>query len=326
MVEKLDLKDRKLLYMLLENSKLPLGEIAKYVGLSKNAVFYRINRLKEKGIIWKFFAAVDYAKIGVYTCHVFIKLKATEQREREIKEYFRSHPNVVWAATIFGKWDLFVQFLVKEPKEFEIVLDGVITYLGDNLDSYDAQILVERLKLYHQLYDLKMNYRYRRKPAAYSKVFKLDELDRKILNCLNSTDALANYQAIGKYVGASMETARNRVNKLAKEGVIERFFPFVVHTKLGLTRHLIRMNFRHFTKKLEKEIVNYLINASGVNLGFKVIGRPEIYFWYVTDSPVKVEALVKEIKHRFYEVIVDMEPMVTTEELTLNFFPKGLMV
>ena len=122
-MEKIDLKDKKILFLLLENSKLPTSQIAKLVKLSKNSVLYRINRLRERGIIWKFFAAVNYEKLGLYTYDVFIKLKATEEREKQIKEHIRNHTNVIWAGSLFGTWDIFVQFLAKDVREFENILD-----------------------------------------------------------------------------------------------------------------------------------------------------------------------------------------------------------
>ena len=47
----LDLKDRKILYELDSNSRQPLSQIAKKVGLSKEVVNYRIRRLEDQKII-----------------------------------------------------------------------------------------------------------------------------------------------------------------------------------------------------------------------------------------------------------------------------------
>lgn len=325
MAEKLDLKDKKLLYLLLENARLPTGQIAKKIGLSKNAVLYRINRLVERGIIWKFFAIVDLHKVGIYSYDLFIKLKATEKQEKEIKEYFSKHPSVVWATSLFGKWDLFVQILAKNPKDFEIILDGIVVHLGDALDSYDAKLMVERLKIDHQLFpEVKIDYKFKPKEPDYSKLFELDALDKKILNYLNEVDGLAPYHTIGRAVGASLETTRNRIARLVKEGVIVRFFPFVVHPKIGLTRDLVVINFRHLTKEIEKEIIKQIKEIPEVHLAFKTVGKPEMYFWIVTQQSADVEKIVKELKNKFYEFIVEIEPLLTTEELTLNFFPKAL--
>ena len=47
-MEKIDLKDRKILYQLDIDSRQSYSQIAKKVGVSKNVLVYRINKLIEK--------------------------------------------------------------------------------------------------------------------------------------------------------------------------------------------------------------------------------------------------------------------------------------
>jgi len=324
MPKKLDLKDKKIIYLLFENSRLTASEIAKYVGLSKNAVTYRIERLLKNGIIWKFFPILDYEKLGIDSYDLFIKLKATKEQEEKIKLYFKSHPSVVWATSLFGKFDLFVQLLAKSPQDFEKVLDEIILELGDKLDSYEAKLLVRRLKINHQIFDFKFDYKFVPAKPDYSKRYVLDKLDKKILAFLNEKDAIAPYSVISNAVGASLETTRNRMKKLLEEGVIVRYFPFVVYPKVGLISYLVFVNFRHLTNEMEKHVADYISSIKDVHLAFKTVGKPEMYFWVVSDHPSKVEEIMKSLKNKFFNVITDMEPVLTTEEITLNFFPKAV--
>ena len=63
-VEKLDLKDRKILYHLDLNSRQSFAQLGKKVGLHKDVVAYRVKKLQEKGIIENFFIIYDYLKLG----------------------------------------------------------------------------------------------------------------------------------------------------------------------------------------------------------------------------------------------------------------------
>ena len=56
---KLDLKDRKILYELDSNARQSNSEIAKKVGLNKNTVNYKINRMTEEGIIAGYYTVID---------------------------------------------------------------------------------------------------------------------------------------------------------------------------------------------------------------------------------------------------------------------------
>ena len=56
---KLDLKDKKILYELDLNSRQSFHQIAKKVGLSKDSIIYRVNKLKQDGIIKQFHTVID---------------------------------------------------------------------------------------------------------------------------------------------------------------------------------------------------------------------------------------------------------------------------
>ena len=58
-MEKLDLKDRKILYELDINSRQSFRSIGRKVGLSKDIVASRIKKLIDKGIIIRFFTYYD---------------------------------------------------------------------------------------------------------------------------------------------------------------------------------------------------------------------------------------------------------------------------
>jgi Lrp/AsnC family transcriptional regulator for asnA, asnC and gidA len=64
-MEKLDLKDRKILYHLDIDSRQSFASIGKKVGLHKDSVADRVKKLIEKGIIRGFFTVIDYSKIGL---------------------------------------------------------------------------------------------------------------------------------------------------------------------------------------------------------------------------------------------------------------------
>ena len=63
-MEKIDLKDRKILFELDINSRQTLTQIGRKVGLPKTVVAYRIKRLQERGIIKSFYTVIDVYKLG----------------------------------------------------------------------------------------------------------------------------------------------------------------------------------------------------------------------------------------------------------------------
>ena len=63
-------------------------------------------------------------------------------------------------------------------------------------------------------------------------VLSMDNLDKKILELL-SNDGRKSYRKISRELGVSVGTVHNRVDKLTKFGIINKFVPVIDHQKLG---------------------------------------------------------------------------------------------
>ncbi|MCQ2737197.1 MAG: Lrp/AsnC family transcriptional regulator [archaeon] len=63
-------------------------------------------------------------------------------------------------------------------------------------------------------------------------IVKLDETDIKILKIIND-DVRISYRQISRDLGISVGTVHNRIDKMLKSGVIEKFAPVLNHRKLG---------------------------------------------------------------------------------------------
>src|SRR3989344_2694587 len=96
---KIDLKDRKIMFELSKNCRLPITQIAKRVGLSQQVVDYRIKRLIKEQIITDFIAEINIEALG-YTRHIlYVQLRnVDETKEKEIITYFVNHPFLTWVA------------------------------------------------------------------------------------------------------------------------------------------------------------------------------------------------------------------------------------
>lgn len=86
----LDLYDKKILYYLDINARMPASEIAKKINLPKETVNYRIKRLVKNKHILMFYPVFDASVLGYTYYKVFMKLKKTSpEKEKEIIAVFR---------------------------------------------------------------------------------------------------------------------------------------------------------------------------------------------------------------------------------------------
>ena len=319
---KLDLKDKKLLYILLQNSYIPTKRLASLVGLSKNSIKYRIQRLKELGVIERFHPVVADRALNRRTYDLFLKYRATEKEEKKFKDYIKNHPNVIWATTLFGKWDMFIQILA--DGDYTKITEDILLRFGKNLEQYELKEQVQLLKISHQVFDIK-GFKYSFKSPIPKETVKIDKLDKKILSYLSTVDALASYTEVARAVKASPETTRNRIKRFFKTNLIRYSFPFLNYDKLGINSYIVNMDLRNLTPAKEKEIEDYMKYNKNINIAFRSKGRLQVYFWVITKNIEELEKILREIRNKFYNEIIDIDYNFVTEEITLNFFPKGLL-
>lgn len=320
----LDVKDKKLFYLLTENSRLKTSEIAKRVGLSKNVVKYRIQRMVERGFIRRFHPITDYHMLGIYSYDLFLKLRSVNER---VLKYFSEHPNVIWSASMFGKWDIYAQIAAKNVEDFERVFERITIFLGKSLEIYEVVSPLKRIKINRNIFDYEKETAYKYKPPVpdYSRVVRLDNLDRKILRYLNEKDGLAPYNEIAKGVGSSLETVRNRIRAFSKNGVIVRFAPYIGYDKLGFQMYLVFLNFRYLTKETKENIYKYIRHKTEIKIAFDTLGNQQIYFLAAVRDPYELNALIKDVENRFRDVVLATDHILIAQELKLDFFPKALM-
>src|SRR3989344_6493362 len=111
MTENLDLKDKKLLWALSQDARLSRSQLAKQLGLSKNAVTYRIERLQREGIIEKFIAIINIGALRLDTFCLLLKFNEDIYGNPDILTYFKEQPFINWAVVLSGDWDFFVEFV-----------------------------------------------------------------------------------------------------------------------------------------------------------------------------------------------------------------------
>lgn len=131
----LDQTDLKILRALQNNAKLTTKELAEAVGLSTTPVFERLKRMERQGVIKKYVAILDPAKIGAgFMVFCNVKMRQMNQDiannfERRIQEF----PEVTECYNTSGNFDFLLKIYVKDMKEYrEFILNklGTVEYLG----------------------------------------------------------------------------------------------------------------------------------------------------------------------------------------------------
>ena len=119
MVVNIDLKDKKIIEALEDDARQSNIQIAKKVGLSKDAVRYRIARLEKEKIILGYYSVLNISRLGYLTYKLMINFQNTTSKvEEEIIKYLQKSKVVGWLTSCDGVYNLMVVFWVRKPSEF----------------------------------------------------------------------------------------------------------------------------------------------------------------------------------------------------------------
>ncbi|MBU0460744.1 MAG: winged helix-turn-helix transcriptional regulator, partial [Nanoarchaeota archaeon] len=111
-MDKLDLKDRKILHELDLNARQSDSEIAKKVGLTRDSVRYRIKKLEDQGYINYFMTLLNSMKLGYNWYRTFFKFQnLSVEKEQEIINWLKERAS--WITKVEGIWDLNTGIFVK---------------------------------------------------------------------------------------------------------------------------------------------------------------------------------------------------------------------
>ena len=127
--------EAKVLRNLSMNSRMPITEIAKQVGVTNATAASMIKRLTERLNI-NYFAYLNLKSLGYLRYLILFKFINKKPSLDEIKEAFENDPRVLLVATIKGSYDLMVYFCLESDKQ---VMTFVYKWLSEKLQKYKAR-------------------------------------------------------------------------------------------------------------------------------------------------------------------------------------------
>ena len=122
----IDELDKKILNILLEDSRLSYRKMSKMLKVSTATIMNRVNYLN-KDIIKKYSAVIDYEKVG-YEIEVIIELRISKGKLIEVETKIATHPNVVAVYDITGDYDAVIIARFKNRRTMDLFLKKIQTY------------------------------------------------------------------------------------------------------------------------------------------------------------------------------------------------------
>jgi len=145
---KFDKFDKLILKELDENARKSLAEMSKKVGLSRDAIRNRINKLVDSKVIAAFkpilrsermgFPIINYVCISLYN--------PSEEQEKEFLKYLKNNKYITYVASLIGKWDYILDIMAENPGQFDKILKGLRQNFSDLIKDYEIYGVLQEYK------------------------------------------------------------------------------------------------------------------------------------------------------------------------------------
>ena len=320
---KLDAFDRKILEILIENSREQISTISKKVRLGRENVHYRLNRLVKLGLIKEFNTILNEKNLGLSHYVVFLELvKLEEETEKEIIEYLKNGPFMSWIGTSAGKWSLvFDIILYEENSNLEKILKGFLKKFGNFVDDYKVLRLSESEYFASKLIG-KIN-RLSQKDEPKTNL-KLDKTDYKILSLLNQ-DSRKTLVDISAKTDLTPNGVNNRIKKLMKNNIISGYTISIDWKKLGYEWFTIQIKLHKHDEEIENEIKRFFRNHKKVVFYYKYLGGSWDFDTSVlVQNSKELREFINEYRKKFSENSKISDVFLVLEETAGYKMPSGV--
>jgi Lrp/AsnC family leucine-responsive transcriptional regulator len=142
-----DAIDRKILAILQGDGRISLSDLSEKVNLSPSPCLRRIRRLERTGIIARYVAVLDQAKVGL-PVSVFVSIKLESQRVEALERFKRAiekWPEVLECYLMTGPRDYLLRIVVADLGAYEQFLKQKLTRI-DGIASIDSSFALEQTK------------------------------------------------------------------------------------------------------------------------------------------------------------------------------------
>jgi Lrp/AsnC family transcriptional regulator, leucine-responsive regulatory protein len=325
-MNKIDLKDKKIIYQLSLDARKNSSKIAKKVGLSPQLVDYKIKRLERIGVINGYYTCIDISKIGYSIFKIYIKLQNLDmEKEKEMLFDLQKNPNITWVALCDGMWDLYLVIWAKNVFQFNDIFNEINNkysfYISKKSIILNTEVL-QFMRKYLAPSKKETDYSVVKWAGEIAKV-ELDKTDFLILIAI-SPNARLSYTEIADKLNISRKVVSYRIKKLTEQKIIYGFKPFLNGDLLNFKTYKVLLTIQSLTSEKEKELAAFLNNYPYVIETLHCIGNWEMEIDIESPSINTNHDLIRELRHKFTDVIRDAEMLHIYKSFKYNYLPEGL--
>ena len=316
----LDKIDKRILYELNKNARIPETRLAKLVGRSKESIRYRIKQLKQKGIIQGFTIWIDPIKLGFQSAKIYLSLaNKPEQKQAFIKD-ITSDKRLFWLGIAEGAWNAGLTYFVKSNREFFDLKNALFSKYKDLiLESRTANLVNVNVRDNTFLFQAETQWKTIFEPTE---VVVLNEIEKAILKELFA-NARINVVDIARKHNTTVDIIRSRIKKLEEKKIIFRYVAVIDYNKIGFELYKTFLYFKNLTKLDEQRLMQYTQQQPNIIHLVKQISPWDIELELWVENYIEYNEIISDLTKEFVDIIRKVETAIVGEDY---IFPAKEMI
>src|SRR3989344_2252947 len=318
----MDIKDLKILKELDINANQSNNQIGKKVKLSKEVVKYRIDRLIENKVIIKFYAVINYFKLGIGKYKLYIRLtNVNKEKIEEIAEYFNKHNKTEWVALTTGRWDIVVGFLVHNVNEFDDEIQLVLNKFSNYIQE---KAVTTTLYLVHSSREFLSSPNKEINQIIYhtskDKQEKIDNIDEQILRLI-ANNARFPITEMAQKLKVTPRIIQYKIKDLEKKKIILAYKAHLNPKSIDKIFCKAIIYLANVTQTRLNSFIHYASSLSGAIWPQRVMGNWDFELDFELEDYDKFQNMILDIKEKFPDIIKDHDFCIVSKEFKLDLYP-----
>ena len=313
--------DRKILHELDANARIPLTQLARKLRQSRELVNYRVNSLLRQGIIRKFVAMINPAKLGYCIYKMYFKFQnLSKKTEHEAIAWLVENNFIYWVATAKGKWDLNITVFARNINHFEEIISGFISAYGRYIadlefnTTLEVGIMAKDWILPEDRLFSKIAF-----VGGESSDSRIDKVDVEILRVL-ANNARISAMELGKKIKATQKVVIYRIRQLEKKGIILGYTTSLDLEKLGVQFFKANVSFNVMSSAMKKKIVEYSRHIPQIGFLIFCVGSWPVELELIVKDNTEFYAVMDSLREQFPEM-KGYETMIFPNEYKFDWMP-----
>jgi Lrp/AsnC family transcriptional regulator len=320
----IDLKDRRILAELDKDARQPYSRIAKKVGLSQQVVSYRVQRLRDNGVLTGLVTFINLERLGYRTFNICLEFKhMTTDHKNNLIEQVRKIPHVQWLASTIGAYNLVIGVNSADMLQFQHIFNTITKIFEHEIVNDGMFICLDAHQMPYPLLDRKREISEDGTKVGVGEVAKLQRLDYSILQEL-AQDCRVTNNELARKLKTDIRTVSLHVDNLHRDNIISAFKPLIDMTKLGYQWHLVLFKLKYVDPVTTRQFTSFLKSLPETFFVVNGVGNWNMQVeFYCKDDAEYGDVMTRIFPERFHGIIKSKHELRIMKEHKCNWYPAG---